>query len=150
MVETGDDTPHTIENVGEVPLSHIGQKGKLMNMLHIPTITKNLVSVGQIVDQGMQVRFTHLGCFIEEEGKVIAHWHQEGRMFILNTNDVGMVLFTKGQNVKSDIDLWHKLFGHVNFLRLREMQTKSIIFGLPKFSGQNGHVCEACQLGKQH
>ena len=36
------------------------------------TITKNLVSVGQIVDQGMQARFTHLGCFIEEEGRVIA------------------------------------------------------------------------------
>ena len=62
VVATGDDTPHPIENVGEVPLNHVGQKGKLMNVLHIPTITKNLVSVGQIVDQGMQVRFTHLGC----------------------------------------------------------------------------------------
>ena len=43
-----------------------------MNVLHVLTITKNLVSVGEIVDQGIQVRFTHLGCFIEEEGKVIA------------------------------------------------------------------------------
>ena len=61
VVEMGDDTPHTIEHVGEVPLRHVGQKGKLMNMLHILTITKNLVSLGQIVDHGMQVRFTHLG-----------------------------------------------------------------------------------------
>ena len=72
VVETGDDTPYTIEHVGEVPLSHVGQKWKLMNILHVSSITKNLVSVGQIVDQGMQVRFTHLRCFIEEEGKVIA------------------------------------------------------------------------------
>ena len=43
VVETGDDTPHTIEHVSEVPLSHVG---KLMNVLHVPTITKNLVSVG--------------------------------------------------------------------------------------------------------
>ena len=62
VVATGDDTLHPIENVGEVPLTHVGRKGKLMNVLHILTITKNLVSVGQIVDQGMQVRFTHLGC----------------------------------------------------------------------------------------
>ena len=68
VVATGDDTPHPIANVSEVPLSHVGQKGKLMNVLHVPTITKNLVSVGQILDQGMQVRFTHLGCFIKEEG----------------------------------------------------------------------------------
>ena len=43
VVEKGDDTPHPIEHVGEVPLSHVGQKGKLMNVLHILTITKNLV-----------------------------------------------------------------------------------------------------------
>ena len=50
VVPTGDDTPHLIENVEEVPLCHVGQKGKLMNVLHVPTITKNLVSVGHIVD----------------------------------------------------------------------------------------------------
>ena len=50
MVETGDDTPHPIEHVGEVPLSLVKQKGKLMNLLHVPIITKNLVPVGQIVD----------------------------------------------------------------------------------------------------
>ena len=55
VIETGDDTPHLIEHVGEIPLRHVGQKGKLMNVLHVPKITKNLVSVEQIVDQGMQV-----------------------------------------------------------------------------------------------
>ena len=50
VVATGDDTPHLIVNVGEGPLSHVGQKGKLMIVLHIPTITKNLVSDGHIVD----------------------------------------------------------------------------------------------------
>ena len=32
VVETGDDSPHTIEHVREVPLNHVGQKGKLMNV----------------------------------------------------------------------------------------------------------------------
>ena len=39
VVETADDTLHTIEHVGEVPLSHVRQKGKLMNVLHILTKT---------------------------------------------------------------------------------------------------------------
>ena len=46
VVTTGDDTLHLIENVGEVPVSHVEQKGKLMNVLHVQTITKNMVSVG--------------------------------------------------------------------------------------------------------
>ena len=111
---------------------------------------ENLVSVGQIVDQGMLVWFTHHGCFIKEQGKIIVQGHREGSMFILETNVVGTTMFAKGHKVESGIDLWHKRFGHVNFPWLREMQTKSIVFGLPKFSNLNGQVYEACQLGKQH
>ena len=69
-------------------------------------------------------------------------------MFILNTNEVRTAFFAKGQKVESDNDLWHKRFDDINFLRLREMQTKNIVFGLPKFSDRNGQVCS--QLGKQH
>ena len=101
VLEIGDDTPHLIVHVGEVPLSHVEQKGKLMNVLHVPTITKNLVSVGQIVDYGMQVRFMHLGCFIEEEGQIIVQGRKDMRMFILDTNDVGTTLFAKGLKVES-------------------------------------------------
>ena len=73
-------------------------------MLHVPTITKNLVSVRQIVNQGMQVRFTYLGYFIEEEGRVIAQGRRDGRMFILDTIDGGTAMFTKGQKIELDID----------------------------------------------
>ena len=34
---------------------HQYQKGIMRNVLHVLTITKNLVSVGKIVDKGMQV-----------------------------------------------------------------------------------------------
>mgnify|MGYP000161440376 CR=1 FL=1 len=105
VVATENDTSHLIANVGEVHLSHVGQKGKLMNVLHIPTITKNLVSDEQIVHQGMQVRFKHLGCFIEEEGQVIAQGRRDGRIFILDSTDDCTAMFGKGQKVKSDINL---------------------------------------------
>ena len=46
----------------------------------------------------------HLGCLIEKEGQVIVQGHRDGRMFILDTNDVGTSMFAKGQKVESDID----------------------------------------------
>ena len=46
FVKTGDDTLHTITHVGQFPLNHVELKGKLMNVLHVLTIMKNLVSVG--------------------------------------------------------------------------------------------------------
>ena len=67
----------------------------------------------------MQVQFTHLGCFIEEEGQIIAQGRKDGRMFILDTNDVGTAMFAKGQKVEVDIDLWHKRIGHSTTRGLR-------------------------------
>ncbi len=52
FVEIGDDTTHPITQIGKVPLSmQDGQTKYLKNVLHVPTMTKNLVSVGQIVDK---------------------------------------------------------------------------------------------------
>jgi hypothetical protein len=50
-VETKDDTAHPIAHIRDVPL--VMQDGKmkyLSNVLHVPNITKNLVSVGQMIE----------------------------------------------------------------------------------------------------
>ena len=45
-METGDDTVHPIEHVGNVPLAmHDGKPKYMADVLHVPKITKNLVSV---------------------------------------------------------------------------------------------------------
>ena len=82
--------------------------------------------------------FTHLGCFIEEEGRVIAQGCRDGRMFILDSTDGGTAMFAKGQKAESDIDLWHK------HQRLQDLQSKQVVFALPKFSGRKAQICEAC------
>jgi hypothetical protein len=54
---------------------------------------------------------------MEEEGQIIARGRRDGRMFILDRTDDGpdTALFVKGQKAESDIDLWHKQIGHVNY-----------------------------------
>ena len=66
-VKTGDDTTHLIWHIGNVPFGKEGKQTYIKNVLHVPTITKNLVLVGQIVEQGMQVRFNQGGCFVVKE-----------------------------------------------------------------------------------
>jgi hypothetical protein len=82
FVETGDDTTHPITQIGKVPLSmQDGQTKYLKDVLHVPTITKNLVSVGQMVEQGLQVTFNPHGCFVEDmknQSKLIAKGERNG------------------------------------------------------------------------
>ncbi len=50
-------TAHPVVHIGNVPL--VMQDGKmkyLSDVFHVPNITKNLVSVGQMIEQGLQVQ----------------------------------------------------------------------------------------------
>jgi hypothetical protein len=47
-------TPHHITQIGKVPFSmQDGQTKYLKDVFHVPTITKNLIFVGQMVEQGL-------------------------------------------------------------------------------------------------
>ena len=112
----------------------VGHSGKmeqtyLKNVLHVPTITKNLVSVGQIVEQGMQVRFDQGGCFIEKEGQLTARRWREGQMFILDSHEMKLAMFAKGTKADTDIELWHKIIVHINLNKLKAMQSKGVVIG---------------------
>ncbi|MCO5567568.1 hypothetical protein L7F22_021262 [Adiantum nelumboides] len=93
FVATGDDTMHRITHVGSVPLlEKDGTYNTLRDVLYVPSITKNLASVGQMTDQGLQVRFNHYGCFTEEfhkgrAGKILARERKKGRLFSLKVGD---------------------------------------------------------------
>ena len=72
-------------------------------------------------------------------------------MFILDSHEMKSAMYAKGQRANSDIELWHKRIGHINLQKLKEMQSKGVVIGLPTFTEKEiAGVCEACQFGKQH
>jgi hypothetical protein len=57
-VETDDDITHPITQIGKVPLSmQDGQMKYFKDVFYVPTITKKLVSINQMVEQGLHVTF---------------------------------------------------------------------------------------------
>ena len=113
-VKTSDDTTHSICHIENVPFGNDSKQTYLKNVLHVPTITRNVVLVGQIVEQGMQVRFNDEGCFIKKEGRLIVHGRREGRMFILESSEVNSAMYAKGLKVETGLKLFHKWIGHIN------------------------------------
>ena len=155
-VFTGDDSQHEITHMGNVPVQlSAGDIKALGEVLHVPSITKNLISVGQMVERNFQVRFNQQGCFIEDMGnhmQLIARGKKHGRMFkldaIMPEVEAAMYAHTDGQ--VSDIEMWHKRIGHMNYNRLKTLPTSGIVKGVPKFRVTGpATVCSACQTGKQ-
>jgi hypothetical protein len=119
-VETGDVTTHPIAHIGNVPLAMQDGKIKyLSDVLHVPNITKNLVSVGQMIEQGLQVRFNLNGCYVEDfkdKCRLVTKGKRVGIMFTLDVNmsEVEVAMFAQGAGVVADMDIWPKRIGHVN------------------------------------
>ena len=111
FVETGDDTAHPIAHTGNVPLSlQNGNVKYLADVLHVPNITKNLVSVGQMVEGGLQVRFNTDGLYVEEykkNGKLVAQGKKVGRMFTLDVNvpELKAAMFAQGTGIVVDVEI---------------------------------------------
>ena len=105
-----------------------------------------------MVEQGLQVHFNPDGCYVEDykdDCRLIAKGKRMGRMFTLDASmpEVKAAMFAHGAGVVADVYIWHKCTGHVNEQRLRSMQSKEIVTGLPKFKVDGMHkVCEACLL----
>ena len=116
-IKTRDDMTHPIQHVENVPFGYDGKQTYLKNVLHVPIFMKSLVLVGQIVEQGMHVRFNNDGCFIEKEGELVAHDRREGQMFILESNEVKWTMFAKGLKVKSNVKLCHKRIDKQTYLK---------------------------------
>ncbi len=81
-METSDDITHSITQIGKVSLSMQDEQTKyLKDVLHVPSITKKLDSVGQMVGQGLQVTLNPNGCFVEDmknQGKLIVNGERNG------------------------------------------------------------------------
>jgi len=82
FMETCDETTHPITQIGKVSLSmQDGQTKYFKYVLYVPTIRKKIVSVGQMVEQGLHVTFNPNGCFVEDmknQGKLIAKGKRNG------------------------------------------------------------------------
>ena len=116
-----------MKHVGEIPLWEERGKTKYMiNLLHVPNLAKNLTSVGQIVEQGMQVKFKKSGGFIEKYGKLIARGKCQGGIFVLDVDmpKMAKTMFVTGLNAISDVEIWHKRIGHISMQTLQNMLAK--------------------------
>ena len=91
-----------------------------------------------MVEQGLQVKFNSDGCFVEDPNnkhKMVAKGKRIGRMFTLNVKILAgsHMLYTQKNAEITDIDIWHKIIGHVNVQWLKTMQSQNVVAGLPNF-----------------
>src|SRR5579875_1494527 len=127
---------------------------RFKDVLYVPKLQSNLLSVSKIVEGGLNVSFVPLRCSMKSQnGDTQAIASRDGKLYRLRCKTV----HRSGERAhiatssKGGLLLWHQRMGHLNVQSLKALP--SLVSGLDR-SILHGdalpNTCEGCMMGKQH
>ncbi|CAJ2666383.1 unnamed protein product [Trifolium pratense] len=131
---------------GTVVISTSSGIKTISDVLYVPDIDQNLLSVGQLIEKGFKVSFENQLCLIfDTTGREILRVKMRGKSFSFDPiEEEQSAYFTE----VSPTELWHKRLGHCHIQRMMNMKNNDMTRGLPVLSNHLPN-CNACQFGKQ-
>jgi hypothetical protein len=115
-------------------------------VLYVPGLKKNLLSISVMEDKGYEVNFRRGQVFIRPEGAspdtALRIGVRDGNLYRLQGQPVQALMHTS----ESLCDLWHRRMGHLHHRALPLL--RQMVTGLPDFSLDHQGVCKGCALGK--
>ena len=108
-----------VEGKGAIAVEILSGTKILKNVLYVPKINQNLVSVGQLIGSGYSIVFNDGVCDIKDRnGVLLLSVKMMNRSFNVNWNEV--CLSANTYECKESV-LWHKWLGHFNYATLKRM-----------------------------
>ncbi|KAI5317605.1 hypothetical protein L3X38_037312 [Prunus dulcis] len=146
---TGD----LVQATGKGTLVVETQYGKryINEVLLVPGLDENLLSVGQMMEHGYYVLFGENKAVVFDDSSlnnVVAKVSMAGnKCFPLSLES--MIPAARKASVVEDSWIWHRRLGHLNFASMKKMQQKEMVVGLLVLTEMK-EVCEGCVSGKHH
>jgi hypothetical protein len=145
-VRIGNGDHVKVKGKGAIEVETLSGTKTLKNVLCVPQINQNLVSVGQLIESGYSIIFNDGVCDIKDKnGVLLLSAKMMNRSFNVDWREACLSANTYENN---ESVLWHKRLGHFNYATLKRMADLQMTHGLPDIQEQKS-ICEACQLGKQ-
>jgi len=116
------------------------------NVLHVPGLGMNLLSVSQIQSKSYDIFFIKEKVYVKHPSwkKKVQIRIRSNRLYRLQLESPMALI---GSNGDKDLDeLWHRMMGHLHHRALRIL--RKTVIGVPNLSTERDDVCRGCALGK--
>jgi transposase InsO family protein len=150
----------------------------LQDILYVPELHRNLLSVSQLAHCSADVRFAKGGCQIYDQCSTLTcEGSLRGNLYIMPirvvapeetarvavvqldsfpvdgdvaTPNAKVALATRNSTSKADVHTWHRRFGHLHINAVLAMVRKGMVKGMDIVGSHSPpDTCEACLKGKQ-
>ncbi|KAH9666120.1 Integrase catalytic domain-containing protein [Citrus sinensis] len=145
-VKVGNGQYIEVKGKGTVAIKSSAGIKLISDVLLVPKIDRNLLSLGQLLEKGYSVVFKNNMCVITDpNGVVLFSVKMNSKSFNLSWNKDKSSAY---QCTLNHAELWHKWMGHFHYSALDYMQKNDLVQGMT-FNRGGASVCGVCQLGKQ-
>ena len=143
----GDYRSTSVISKGKVLLKlTFGKVLALSDVLHVPNIRWNLVSVSLLGKTGVMILFDSDKIVLTKNDAFVGKGYCNQGLFMLNVSDIiNNNASSSSAYIVDSYDIWHGRLGHVNFSYMKKMVELSLI---PKLSLENHGKCESCVESK--
>ena len=124
--------------------------GRLNQLLYVPTLAYNLLSVAKATEAGKVITFGETqGEVINGQGEVIAVALKAGCLYYLNCEPLYNQQINSASH-QSKENLWHRRFGHLGERNLGMLKKSGLVNGFDYDASKEIDFCEPCVSGKIH
>lgn len=120
----------------------------LKDVLCVPNLATNLISISQLIKNGNKVQFKENCCYVyNRENSLVAVANQEDGVYKLVIEHI-QCLFTSSPTVSSEV--WHRRLGHLNLNDQKKMRDGAVTgISYTDKSVISKGTCTVCCEGKQ-
>ena len=144
-----------VGNGQALPITHTGKASlktsqgnlDLNNVLVVPKIKKNLLSVSQLIDDNScTFEFNSDGFVIKDQRQqILAKGHRKGNLYAFEEGQ--LEAFTAVKTPGASSETWHARLGHPNLKFLQTLENKKVL-NVSNWLLKDT-ICTSCQLGKR-
>jgi hypothetical protein len=148
LILMGDNSYVEVTGKGRIELTN----GSFENVLHVPKLSVNLLSVYQMMNSGIRnkVVFTpnSVDIYDLQTNSMVAtgEVNHQSRLYTFSEfiePDYALLLTHTDESSR----IWHEMFRHLNFRYMQQLSKHRLVDGLPDIHFSKG-ICEGCVLGK--
>lgn len=122
---------------------------KLKDVIYVPNLRNNLVSVPSITEKGYTVTFRKNKATINRpDGSTAATAIRSGQLYIMCESESQVLQSVRNQSI--DLMRWHQRYGHLNVNDLKRLAVNDMVSGLNITSTMDNLNCEICKKCKIH
>lgn len=149
-ITLGDGHPAEGIGQGSVKLtSRMGGAVTLQDVLYVPSLSYNLISISRATAAGASVSFQRNEVFIQKSGTVVIKGVKRDSLYYAEVDASGNAMVVSH---KETPELWHRRYCHLGYHNLMKLAAKDMVQGLSTsvndFKAAMEKTCEECIMSK--